>query len=504
MQNWRWWLLALLSAFPFLFLMAYGAVALWHSGYFAYVWWPLTGCFALALFLAWRWQRKRRLLNVDFSPSLHWTDQDRQAWELVEKRAQNAAAISMDQLTNLNFYVDTARDLASDLAHFYHPGAQDPIANLTLLEILGAVELAAHDLALLMEKYVPGSHFLSIKNWKTANQALGWYQTLSNVGWIIAGVFNPIGAGARYLGTQLGVNRPWAKLQENLQAWFYAAFIQRLGSYFIELYGGRLRAGATRYRQLFGTPTIGPPEEQPDRPLAIVVLGQAKTGKSSLVNALLGERKADTDVVQATDEQTRYDVHPPGLDTRLTILDTVGYGAQGPRADQLRATETAAREADAILLVLHARNPARQADLELLQKLANFFQENPTLKKPPILGVLTHIDLLSPSLEWQPPYDWTKAARPKEKNIAAAIQAAEEQLGDYLMGIAPVCTAEDKIFGIQEALIPTLASVLEEARAVALVRCLKAESDTGTAKKMFGQLLAAGSELLGAWWKTRK
>ena len=42
---------------------------------------------------------------------------------------------------------------------------------------------------------------VNIKNWKTANEAVGWYQTLSNVGWIIAGVLNPIGAGARYLGT---------------------------------------------------------------------------------------------------------------------------------------------------------------------------------------------------------------------------------------------------------------------------------------------------------------
>jgi predicted GTPase len=503
MINWRWWVLGALTTAPFLFLMGYGAYALWWSGSFVYVWWPLTGCFVLAFVLGWRWQRKQKLLSVDFTPNLHWTDQDRQAWELVEKRAQTAKAIATDQLTTLDFYVDTARDLASDMAHFYHPGAKDPITNLTLLEILGVVELASHDLAILMEKYLPGSHFLSIKNWRQANTAIGWYQTISNVGWVVAAVFNPIATGARFAGSHFGLNKPWQKLQENLQVWFYTSFLQRLGSYLIELYGGRLRRGATRYRQLFGTPS-GPAPDAVEQPLSFVIVGQTKMGKSSLVNALLGERKADTDVVKATAEITRYEVHPKEVDAKMVVLDTVGYGNEGPRADQLRATENAAREADVILLVLHARNPARQADLELLQGLANFFQANPNLKKPPILGVLTHIDLLTPAMEWKPPYDWTAGTRPKEKSIAGAVAGAQEQLGEYLMGVVPVCTSEGKEYGVQDGLVPALTNLLEEGRAVALVRCLRAEADKGKAQKVIGQMLAAGTELFKAWWAPGK
>src|SRR2546430_3838016 len=86
-----------------------------------------------------------------------------------------------------------------------------------------------------------------------------------------------------------------------------------------------------------------------------------------------------------------------------------------------------------------------------------------------ILGVLTHIDLLSPAMEWQPPYDWQKGERPKEKNIRAAVEAAKEQLGGLVDVVVPVCTTEGKVFGIDEGLLPALAAELDEARVVAVL-----------------------------------
>ena len=46
-------------------------------------------------------------------------------------------------------------------------------------------------------------------------------------------------------------------LQENLLLWFYTAFLQRLGTYLIELNSGRLSVGATRYRRLMEAATGG-------------------------------------------------------------------------------------------------------------------------------------------------------------------------------------------------------------------------------------------------------
>ena len=60
----------------------------------------------------------------------------------------------------------------------------------------------------------------------------------------------------------------------------------------------------------------------------------------------------------------------------------------------------------------------------------------------------------------------------------------------------PVCTAPGKVYGVQEWLLPALVGLLDQAHAVALLRCLKAEIDTGKVRKVFHQLLAAGKGLV--------
>jgi predicted GTPase len=284
---------------------------------------------------------------------------------------------------------------------------------------------------------------------------------------------------------------------------------------------GRLRVGAQRYRQLLEGRPIGslsqtaerangqpagaaPPAAKPAEEVhrvTVTLLGQVKMGKSSLVNALLGEQKAVTDVLPATAQITRYELQPAGIPTRLVLLDTVGYAHTGPRADQVEATRDAAQQSDLLLLVLHARNPARQADLQMLQALRTWYASRPDLKRPTILGVLTHIDLLSPAMEWAPPYDWQHPLRPKEHQIQQAVAAVQEQLGEYLTGVVPVCAAPGKVYGIEDWLLPALTELLDEAHAVGLLRCLKAEFDLVKVRKVFSQLLAAGKQAVKVFWK---
>jgi predicted GTPase len=514
MRAWRLIVLASLITAPVVFLAGFGAYELWWTGWSSWAWWPMTACIALAYFLGWHWQRSKRLLQVDFTSSLHWTERDRQAWLLVEARAKAATKLSADQLSAVPFYLTTAQELAVELARFYHPGAADPIGSLTIPEMLAVVELAAHDLAQMVDQYLPAGHLLTVNNWRQAKQVSDWYQAANSVYWLIAGVFNPVGTGVRYLASEAGLSRPLQLLQGNLLIWFYTAYVHRLGTYLIDLNSGRLRVGATRYRQLMqqhtGQPSSpvrdgAPPAELDAADLVhrvtITILGQVNAGKSSLVNALLGERLAHTDIVPATAEITRYELQPAGIPTRLVLLDTVGYGHTGPREDQLRATEDAARQADLLLLVLHATNPARQADLDMLQALRRWFDSKPDLKMPPVLGVLTHIDLLRPSLEWSPPYDWQNPRRPKEQLIEQAVAAARQQLDSYLVGVVPLCAAPQKIHGVDDWLLPALAELLDQAHAVALLRCLRAEADTGKVRKVFFQLLAAGKGLVKALWQ---
>jgi predicted GTPase len=235
--------------------------------------------------------------------------------------------------------------------------------------------------------------------------------------------------------------------------------------------------------------------------VTVTLLGQVKAGKSSLINALLGEQRARTGSTPLTAGVERYDLVTPGVPTRLVLLDTVGYGHTGPKADQVASTAEAARQSDLLFLVMHARNPARQADLDMLDQLRQWFAARPDLRSPPVIGVLTHIDLLSPAMEWSPPYNWQSPTRPKEVNIHDALAATRKQLGDRLASIVPVCTAEGKVFGIDEALLPAVAGMLDEVHGVALLRCLKAEADRDRIRKVFHQMLAAGKEATRIAWE---
>jgi predicted GTPase len=238
--------------------------------------------------------------------------------------------------------------------------------------------------------------------------------------------------------------------------------------------------------------------------VTITILGQVKAGKSSCINALLGEQRACTDVLPATNQVTRYELKKEGIPTRFVLLDTAGYGHTGPKEDQVKATQEAAQQSDVLLLVLHARNPARQADLEMLQALERWFASRPDLRRPPILGVMTHIDLLSPAMEWAPPYHWQQPQRLKEQQIQQAVAAVQEQMGRYLAGCAPVCSSPGKVYGFEEWLLPTLMELLDDAHGVALLRCLRAEANAGKVRKVFQQLVTASKQVAKVLWQSMR
>jgi len=514
MSRWRIVVVACLLLIPAALLMAVGSYYLWTLPLGFLVWWLLTAVIAAGISIAWYWQRHRVLLRPpSFESPVHWTDRDQRAWKLVEARAKAAEKLDPALLSDIQHYLQITQEMATELAVFYHPKAQDPVGNLTIPEILAVAELASHDLSEMVDRYLPGGHLLTINDWRRARQAADWYKTASNAYWAVSALFSPVNTALRYVASQVGLSTPMQMLQQNLLLWFHTAYLHRVGSYLIDLHSGRLRVGATRYRQLVEQ-TLGPAppaapagaEAVPEaaeqvRRVTIALLGQVKAGKSSLINALVGEQKAVTDVLPATDGVERYEVHPEGVDNRLVLLDTPGYGHTGPRADQLAATQEAARQSDLLLLVLHARNPARQPDLTMLEQLRAWFVARPELKMPPVLAVVTHIDLLSPAMEWTPPYNWQKPARPKEKNIHDALAAVRDQLGEYLADIVPVCTAPGKVLGVEEWLLPAVMQRVSEGLGVALLRVLRAERDTGKIRKVFDQLATSGREAARILWR---
>src|SRR5262245_33469765 len=311
MSRWRIAVVVALLVLPFAVLAGVGSYYLWTLRWGFWAWWPLARCMAAGYLLGLYWQRKKRLLRpAEFEVALHWTERDARAWKLVEAKAKAGADLPPAKLSEIAQYLATAQELAQELAAFYHPGAKDPVGNLTLPEVLAVVELSSHDLAEMVDRYLPGGHLMTINDWKRARQLTDWYGTASNLYWIAGALFDPIQTGLRFAASRVGLTEPWKALQQNLLLWFYTAYVHRLGNYLIELNSGRLRVGATRYRQLLDevkppsapagpAPPAPPPGEHAPavtaRPVTVTLFGQVKAGKSSLVNALLGERRALTD-----------------------------------------------------------------------------------------------------------------------------------------------------------------------------------------------------------------
>lgn len=519
MSRWRIAVVLGLIALPLLILAGVGSYHLWTGGWLFIFWCVMAGCMAAGYVLGIYWHSKKRLLHhPEFANPTHWTDRDREAWKLVEERAKKAVSLTTDEMSEPDTYFATAKEMVYELAHFYHPGAKDPVGHLTIPELLAVIELASHDLAPLVDRYLPGGHLLTVEDWRRTQQLTTWYRRGMNVYWLVSALYSPIDTGIRFLASQVGLATPFQMLQQDLMVWFYQAYIHRLGTYLIDVNSGRLRVGATRYRQLVGemaiyeqdkarpalpttlaeTPADEPP---PARQVVVTVAGQVKAGKSSLINALLGEQRAVTDVLPATANVQQYALEPKDIPTRLVIQDTVGYGHEGPREDQLKATRHAAEQSDLLLLVLHATNPGRQADLDMVRDLATYFREHPELRKPPFIAVVTHIDLLSPTMEWSPPYNWAEPKRPKEQNIHDALAAVRDQLGEYLQGVVPICGKAGKVYGIDEFLLPVVAERLDELHGVGLLRVLKAEADAGKVRKVFHQMLESGKEITRVFWR---
>jgi uncharacterized protein len=526
--KWRVAVVAALTVVPVVFLCGVGAYHLYQIGW-AFVTWGVTaGCFLLAYLLGWYWTRQGSYgilpkPNYD-DPLPYWTDRDRSAWQLVEKHATESKPLQMDDLsdpTAITRYAAEGQELALKLAQVYRPGTADPFGHLTLPEILAVVELAAHDLNRRVDAYVPGSHLLTLRHFKQAKQASEWYETGRNVYWLASAFFNPLKAAAQVVTTKAGLQSAFNQIQKNVLHWFYLSFVHELGRYLIELHSGRLKVGATRYRELMAQHQVppvlteedvakaanavaddGPAAEQTQAAsrVTVAIVGPVKAGKSSLINAALGAQRAAVDVVPLTAATTRYELNQAGLPP-LAFLDTIGFGLSGPVEADIRNAVDAVQRADVVVLAVPARSAARAPEVEFLDRIRAAFVARPELRMPPVIVALTQIDHLSPAMEWAPPYDWRTGTRPKEQTIRDAVAAGKELFGEKVADVLPVCGADGKVFNVREELMPEIAERLGEARGVSLLRALHIDSAVHRTKKVMGQVLNVGREVLKAVMK---
>ena len=183
-------------------------------------------------------------------------------------------------------------------------------------------------------------------------------------------------------------------LSEKLQRETRCLLLEEVAHAAVQLYSGRLRFSDAELLQIelesSGRDRLG--AATPDEPIRVLVVGQVSSGKSSLVNALLGEDKAETDVARVTDRMTTYDAVV--ADIPYLIVDIEGLDGS------IKVLERVANEmmdADLVLWAIRADRPARGPDAALREVIDSRIVATPERRFAPVVTVMTFADRIVPA-----------------------------------------------------------------------------------------------------------
>ncbi len=496
----RWRLLALLLwALPVVALLLLGTLWLWQSQALLYWLIAMVLCGGTGYGLqAWLVRRDRKLLAAAATePDPSWPPRAEDAWAAVEALAGQTEPEAWPLSDGGRLWL-LGRNALDAVARHYHPRVERPLLELTVPHTLLIIERASRDLRRDVTEHLPFSHRLTIGDllrvwrWKDSTERL---VNIYRAGRL---VINPLEALVSELGG-LARGRAYRDVWVETQRWLLREYVRKVGYYAIDLYSGRLPLTE-------GEPTAAPTPDSrraleqageaaaaTGEPLRIVVLGRANAGKSSLINALFGRLTAAADVLpDTTAALTPYRLEREGL-TAALIFDTPGCDTELLDDKTLRKTVL---EADLLLWVCAAPRPDRRLERERLDAARAWLAARPDRRPPPLVVAVSHIDLLRPPREWQPPYDLVNPQGPKAENIRAAVAAVATDLATPIASVIPVCLAENRVYNVDDALWAAILAQQNEAGRVRLLRCLEERKRVENWTLLGRQLANAGRFLL--------
>lgn len=172
------------------------------------------------------------------------------------------------------------------------------------------------------------------------------------------------------------------------------------------------------------------------RPARMAIVGRRGAGKSSLINAIFGEEKAEVgDYKSQTGSGKWYlfENHLGGID----ILDTRGLGeSQKPEEEAVARNpleevkvSIRAQCPDVILFLCKGKEVGARLDEDLaqLKQLKEEIYETHQYQVP-VVGIVTQVDELAPVSNSEPPFNHPK----KQENITATVTLLEEKIAEVM------------------------------------------------------------------------
>ncbi|MGH8587816.1 MAG: GTPase family protein, partial [Gammaproteobacteria bacterium] len=472
---------------------------LWQQGLFL-EWLLVLACVGGAAWLMLVWMKRKHTVVLtdkpEVQPDPHWPDRNRAAWE-------KATAIT-EKLTLADYPLDDpqrlielGRETITAVARHYHPKSKNAPLEIAIPYLLMIIELVSKDLRRLLDN-IPFSHMLTIHDLMRGHSLASFAGKCYDIYRLGSLAINPVAAVLREL-RDLSAHQALRYPADEIKLWLLQSYVKQVAYYAIELNSGALTLSdrpTAEYITTYSRTDLERPALPAEEPLRLLVVGQVKAGKSSLINALFGELRAMTDVLPLTSGITPYVLERDEAG-RMIVLDSAGYA--GPTADQgCDEAEAELLRSDLILLVCSATNAARHADRQLLNNINALFQRRPDLIAPPLLCVLTHVDQLRPLREWDPPYNIAQPQRPKEQAIRAAMEATAEDLAIDASDVIAVNAQPEQIYNIEEGVIPAILGKLDHAQRVQYLRCLREIKREDHWNRLREQAWKAGRILLDA------
>lgn len=452
---------------PILALSVLGLIYLWQAGWF---WW-FSGALLLLSLASWL---VRHLLATraeatettvtHLDPRPDWSNHDQRVWEksLAHIESEKLQETPWSDIPTVIF------DHLAFVARAYHDDDSRAVYAFSVPELLLMLEIWSREYRAEVIENVPLVQEIKISTIMDlsdkADTAQRLYKYFGPIYRAIRTGANPV-TGILSEASSHITTRILSDLGLHVQSNMKVMLFEEVTQVAIDLYSGRLKLSEEEllaYRRAQGAPAL-----EDVIPLSVIIVGQVNAGKSSLVNALKEECVAEVDATPATAGFHHHHIQLTD-DLGLYLIDTPGLDG---RKETEKAILRETLKADLIIWVNQANQPAKALDHHFLEQWNSFFESNLNRKKPPILLVTTHNDMLPPIGDWQPPYDMADLENKKVRSMTEALTYTHEaiKLPEETPAV-PVCLLPGgKRFNL-DVLRDLLLSISDQARAAQLNR----------------------------------